>query len=118
MNPLFAFVILSLNLLHIDIRTLYILFLLSFVDQGTPSNVKSAFLEQRRDTFAGLFKGLQQDPYPVIQRVLETFWNGIWSDPKVKRTLKVGLFNEGSITQVGPLILGVVHYTGTEVIAR
>src|SRR5258705_1673706 len=35
-----------------DIRTLYITFLLSFVDVSTPSGVKTSFLEHRRDTFS------------------------------------------------------------------
>ncbi|THH13851.1 hypothetical protein EW146_g6413 [Bondarzewia mesenterica] len=40
-----------------DIRTLYILLLLSFVDTTTTTSVKAAFLEQRRDTFFGYVQG-------------------------------------------------------------
>ncbi|TFY53062.1 hypothetical protein EVJ58_g9659 [Rhodofomes roseus] len=54
-----------------DIRTLFVLILLSFVDTETQASVKSAFLEQRRDIFSSLFRGLWQDPYSVIRRVLE-----------------------------------------------
>ncbi|KAK0490295.1 ribosome 60S biogenesis N-terminal-domain-containing protein [Armillaria novae-zelandiae] len=73
-----------------DIRTLYILFLLSFV----------VFLEQHRDAFVSMFKGLSQDHYSVIRRVLEVSWAGIWSEPKLKRTLKIGVFNETTIAQL------------------
>ena len=83
-----------------DIRTYYVLFLLSFVDPSTPTTVKAAFLEQRRDTFQALFKGLAQDPYSVIRRVLEVSWTGVWCDTKLKRTLKIGLFNESTIHHV------------------
>ncbi|KAA1478653.1 hypothetical protein DENSPDRAFT_692792 [Dentipellis sp. KUC8613] len=91
----------SANMLSIpDIRTLYILFILSFVDTTTPSSIKAAFLEQRKDVFLSIFKGLIQDPYAVARKILETCWAGIWSDPKVKRTLKVNVFNEATISQI------------------
>lgn len=32
--------------------------------------------------------------------VLEACWTGIWSDNKVERTLKIGLFNENTIGRV------------------
>jgi nucleolar pre-ribosomal-associated protein 1 len=83
-----------------DIRTLYILFLLSFVQENSPSSLKTAFLEQRRDAFLSIFKGLAQDPYDVVHKVLEACWSGIWSDPKVTRTLKIGLFQEATIAHV------------------
>ncbi|KAG0699762.1 hypothetical protein DFH29DRAFT_990668 [Suillus ampliporus] len=50
-----------------------------------------------RDMFLSIFKGLSQDSYPVIRRVLEVCWVGLWSDPKVKRTVKIGLFTEVTI---------------------
>jgi nucleolar pre-ribosomal-associated protein 1 len=84
----------------VDIRTLYILFLLSFVDSSTPTAVKAAFLEQRRDTLLPVFKGLFQDSHAVVRRVLECCWTGIWCDPKIKRTAKVSLFNEQTVHQV------------------
>lgn len=83
-----------------DIRTLFILFLLSFVDGTTSSAVKTAFLEQRRDIFVLLFKGLWQDQYSLVRKVLEVCWTGLWSDQKVRKTLKVGLFNETVLSQV------------------
>jgi nucleolar pre-ribosomal-associated protein 1 len=81
-----------------DIRTLYIQFLLSFLD--SPAQTKSAFLEQRRDAFLAIFKGLFQDHYAVVKYVLETIWEGLLEDPKIKRTTKVNLFNEQTISHV------------------
>ncbi|KXN88332.1 hypothetical protein AN958_07477 [Leucoagaricus sp. SymC.cos] len=78
-----------------DIRTLYILFLISFLEGQ--AQVKSTFLEQHRDTFLAILKGLPQDHYLLIRHVLEAIWINLWSDPKIKRTTKVGLFNETSI---------------------
>lgn len=83
-----------------DIRSLFVLFLLSFVDRSSTSSVKNAFLEQRRDLFASMFKGLVQDPYPLVRKVLEILWDGMWSYSKVRRSLKVAVFNENTVTQV------------------
>ncbi|KAG2153453.1 ribosome 60S biogenesis N-terminal-domain-containing protein [Suillus bovinus] len=80
-----------------DIRTYYVFFILSFIDPETPSMVKTTFLEQQRDIFLSIFKGLSQDSYLVIRKVLEVCWTGLWSDPKVKRTMKIGLFSEITI---------------------
>ncbi|KAJ7109702.1 ribosome 60S biogenesis N-terminal-domain-containing protein [Mycena crocata] len=83
-----------------DIRTLYVLFCLSFVDQETPIQLKTMFLEQHRDTIFSIFRGLFQDPFVVIRKVLEICWAGIWLDPKIKRTLKIGLFSEMTVAQL------------------
>ncbi|KIY73323.1 hypothetical protein CYLTODRAFT_485490 [Cylindrobasidium torrendii FP15055 ss-10] len=83
-----------------DIRTVYILFLLSFIDRSSSSNTKALFLEQRRDAFLSMFKGLHQDSYIVIRHVLEISWAGLWSDAKLKRTLKVAVFNETTLIQL------------------
>ena len=83
-----------------DIRTLYILLVLSFVDSTTSSSVKAAFLEQHRDAFTSIFKGLSQDSYSLVRRVLEVCWSGLWSDQKLKRTLKVQIFSEATLSQV------------------
>ena len=84
-----------------DIRTLYILFILSFVDTTTPANLKTTFLEQRKDSLASIFKGLGRDPYPVVRLVLEKLWGGLWSDTKLKKTPKISLFNETVLSNVG-----------------
>ncbi|RPD59503.1 hypothetical protein L227DRAFT_654118 [Lentinus tigrinus ALCF2SS1-6] len=83
-----------------DIRTLYLLFILSFVDNTSPSSVKVVFLEQHRDAFTSIFKGLWQDSYSVVRRVLEVCWSGLWSDPKLKRTLKIQVFSESTLSQL------------------
>ncbi|KZT00261.1 uncharacterized protein LAESUDRAFT_688308 [Laetiporus sulphureus 93-53] len=83
-----------------DIRTLFILFLVSFVDSTTSSAEKITMLEQHRENFALLFKGLWQDRYSVVRHVLEVCWVGIWSDVKVRRTLKIALFNEALLAQL------------------
>ena len=89
-----------------DIRTLYVLFMLSFVDNTTSSSLKAIFLEQKREHIASVFKGLNQDPYSVVRRVLEICWAGIWADPRIRRTSKLGLFNESTIHQVGRVFAG------------
>lgn len=83
-----------------DIRTLYVLFIHSFVDPSASSSIKSTFLEQYRNVFQAVFKGLIQDSYSVVRRVLELCWTGIFSDSKLKRTLKVTLFNEITLSHI------------------
>ena len=87
----------------IDIRMLYVQFVLSFVDQDTSTLVKSAFLEHHRDIFLSIFKGIAQDTYQLIHKILDVCWTGIWSDPKIKRSLKITLFNESTILQVNSI---------------
>ena len=62
--------------------------------------VKATFLEQRRDNLISIFKGLSQDTYSVVRKVLEICWSGIWADVKVKRTVKISIFGENTIGQV------------------
>jgi len=76
------------------------LFILSFVDTTTPTNLKAMFLEQRKESLAAVFKGLSQDPYSVVRLVLEKLWGGLWSDTKLKKTLKISLFNETVLSHV------------------
>ncbi|KAJ6512246.1 ribosome 60S biogenesis N-terminal-domain-containing protein [Mycena vitilis] len=83
-----------------DIRTLYMLLCLSFVDQDNSTQMKTLFLEQHRDVFFSIFRGLAQDPFVVIRKVLEICWAGVWMDPKIKRTLKIGLFSEITVAQL------------------
>lgn len=82
-----------------DIRTLSVQFILSFV-AASSSYVKTTFLEQHRDIFLSVFKGLGDDPYPVIRYTLEILWTSLWQDQKVTRTLKIGLFGEKTIQHV------------------
>ncbi|KAI9448397.1 ribosome 60S biogenesis N-terminal-domain-containing protein [Lactarius indigo] len=91
----------SVNVLVVpDIRTLYVLFILSFVDSSATSSLKSSFLEQRQDAFRSILAGLDQDPYSLARRILEVAWVGIWLDPKIKRTSKVNVFNEKSLYHI------------------
>jgi hypothetical protein len=76
------------------------LLLLSFIELDTIPVVKSTFLEQHGQKFQSIFKGLVYDSYAVIKKVLEVCWSGLWSDPKVKRTAKIGIFNDMTISQV------------------
>jgi nucleolar pre-ribosomal-associated protein 1 len=75
-------------------------FILSFIGVGGSTPVKAAFLERHRDAFVSIFKGLIQDSYSVVRRVLEVCWTGIWCDPKLKRTIKIGVFNESTLSHV------------------
>lgn len=84
----------------LDIRTFYVLLLLSFVDSDSTTQIKTTFIEQHRDAFLAIFKGIAQDHYSLAKRILEVCWIGIWSDAKLKRTLKIGLFNEVTIGHV------------------
>ena len=69
-------------------------------DQDTATSIKGAFLEQRREVFSSIFKGLILDHYTIVQKVLQVCWDGIWLDPKIKRTAKLGLFSEVTVSHV------------------
>jgi nucleolar pre-ribosomal-associated protein 1 len=69
--------------------------------------LKTAFLEHHKDIFLSIFKGLAQDTYHVVLKVLEVCWRGILSDSKLKRTLKVALFSETTISHVSNALLRV-----------
>src|ERR1700733_1991628 len=83
-----------------DIRTLFILFILSYLSPTTPTSLKSVLLEEHKELFTGIFKGIMDDSYDVIRRVLEVSWDGIWCDHKLPRTVKIRLFGEGCLAHV------------------
>lgn len=87
-----------------DIRTLFITFVLGFIQPSTLHILKSTFLESQREMLLGLFKKLSEDPYALVRFVLETCWEGIWSDIKLKRTLKIGLFNVQTLSLVSAML--------------
>jgi len=91
----------------LDIRSLYILLILSFVDDSAASSVKTSFLEQRHDIFRSIFGGIDQDPYTLARKILEVAWTGIWLDPKIKRTVKVNVFNEACLHLVRRISLAL-----------
>jgi len=70
------------------------------VDDSAASSVKSSFLEQRHEIFRSIFSGFDQDPYSLARTILEVAWTGIWLDPKIKKTVKVNVFNEASLHHV------------------
>lgn len=83
-----------------DIRTLFILFILSFASASSPTPVKAAMLEDHKDMFTSIFKGINEDSHEVLRRVLEVCWDGVWCDGKISRTAKIRLFGEGTLNQV------------------
>jgi nucleolar pre-ribosomal-associated protein 1 len=70
------------------------------VDSSSPSALKAAFLERHVDALRGIFKGLAADPSRVVRVVFERLWEGVWEDARLKRTLKIALFNEMAVAQV------------------
>ena len=70
------------------------------MDADNATQTKTTFIEQHRDAFVAIFKGIGQDHYSLARRILEVCWAGIWLDAKLKRTLKIGLFNEATIGHV------------------
>ncbi|CCA67773.1 hypothetical protein PIIN_01597 [Serendipita indica DSM 11827] len=86
-----------------DIRTLYIMFLLSFVRSSVAPTIKATFLETQREIFLAIFKRISEDPYPLVKTILEVSWEGIWRDNKIKRTVKIGLFGEQVLSQLTKL---------------
>ncbi|KZT38705.1 hypothetical protein SISSUDRAFT_1061745 [Sistotremastrum suecicum HHB10207 ss-3] len=83
-----------------DIRTLYIKFILSFVSPSSSTSIKSSLLEHHSDALSAIFKGLMEDPYDVARWILESCWEGIWMDAKLKRTLKLGAFHNNVLLQI------------------
>jgi hypothetical protein len=83
----------------IDIRTLYVRLILSFLEPTVPSSIKSTFLVHK-DVFTGIFKDISRDHYTVIEEILQVSWKGLWGDQKIRRTTKVGLFGEWTLQQV------------------
>lgn len=98
---LYPWAFLHVNLhLHLDIRSLYVSFLLGFLGVESPTQIKTIFLEQHKDAVLAIFKGIADDHYSLARKILEVSWVGIWEDNKIKRTLKVGLFNEITVGHV------------------
>ncbi|EAU82375.1 hypothetical protein CC1G_06685 [Coprinopsis cinerea okayama7 len=83
-----------------DIRTAYIVFLLSFlsnsVDSRVSSQTKTTFLSTpaSASAFHPIFKTLHSDHATVIKRVLEVAWEGVWCDIRISRTLKISVFGD------------------------
>ncbi|PWY98329.1 hypothetical protein BCV70DRAFT_238879 [Testicularia cyperi] len=77
-----------------DIRTLYILFLLSFLQQTYSSSLKTRLLDLGRDFLPAMLKGLPQDPADVVQIILLHLHEDLVKDERISRTKKVEFWNE------------------------
>ncbi|KAJ1598469.1 hypothetical protein NDA14_001308 [Ustilago hordei] len=77
-----------------DIRTLYILFLLSFLQQSYSHTLKLRLLDLGRDFLPGILKGLPQDPPDVVQTVLLHLHEDLVKDQRIPRSKKVEFWNE------------------------
>ncbi|PWN48866.1 hypothetical protein IE53DRAFT_388932 [Violaceomyces palustris] len=84
----------EVNLQRPDIRTLYILFLLSFLSQTYSTSLKISMLELGREFLPNTLKGLVQDPADVVEHVLVVLHEDLVRDEKVPRSKKVGFWNE------------------------
>ncbi len=77
-----------------DIRTLYILFLLSFLQQSYSHTLKLRLLDLGRDFLPAVLKGLPQDPPDVVQTILLHLHEDLVKDQKIPRSKKVEFWNE------------------------
>ncbi|EIW81785.1 hypothetical protein CONPUDRAFT_143472 [Coniophora puteana RWD-64-598 SS2] len=80
-----------------DIRTLYVLFLLSFVSS---SSTRVVFLGAQRFHLASIFKGLPTDPLPLVVRVCERLWTGLCCDARIGAGARVGVFGVKEIGEI------------------
>ena len=90
------------------------------MNADSPTQIKTTFIEQHRNAFVAIFKGIGQDHYTLARKILEVCWTGIWSDAKLKRTLKIGLFNEVTIGHVhisfSEFISSLIVYSADQII--
>ncbi|SPO32492.1 related to URB1 - nucleolar protein required for the normal accumulation of 25S and 5.8S rRNAs [Ustilago trichophora] len=77
-----------------DIRTLYILFLLSFLQQSYSHALKLRLLDLGRDFLPAILKGLPQDPPDVVQTILLHLHEDLVKDQRIPRSKKVEFWNE------------------------
>ncbi|KAI8916775.1 ribosome 60S biogenesis N-terminal-domain-containing protein [Powellomyces hirtus] len=91
-----------------DIRSLYVKFLLCFLEQGD-ALVKKVMLETK-DLLSSIFKGLADDTYQTVDYVLSTFRRYVVDDANMKRTAKIAFFNNYILEQLTRL------YTKTDVL--
>ncbi|TKY84642.1 hypothetical protein EX895_006544 [Sporisorium graminicola] len=77
-----------------DIRTLYILFLLSFLQQSYSHTLKLRLLDLGRDFLPAILKGLPQDPPDVVQTILLHLHDDLVNDTRIPRSKKVEFWNE------------------------
>ncbi|KAF8331396.1 ribosome 60S biogenesis N-terminal-domain-containing protein [Cantharellus anzutake] len=83
-----------------DPRTSFILFMLTFLTPETRTSTKGVFLLRHQEIFAQIFEGLHEDPYEVVQKVLEVAWEGIWRDVELSKHFKLQAFGREVLLQI------------------
>jgi nucleolar pre-ribosomal-associated protein 1 len=83
-----------------DIRTLTLMYILSFISTDSLPSLKIHFLTNHSATFSSIFKELFNDSYDVVRFVLETCWTSIWADVRISRSLKISVFSENTVAHV------------------
>ncbi|KAI9140640.1 ribosome 60S biogenesis N-terminal-domain-containing protein [Paraphysoderma sedebokerense] len=84
-----------------DVRSVYINFVLSFLEYGD-SLTKKQILEMK-DIMGGILKGLARDSSETVSRVLQVLLNDIIRDSDLSRTVKVNFFNHWVLEQLATL---------------
>ncbi|KAJ3148549.1 hypothetical protein HDU89_004646 [Geranomyces variabilis] len=84
-----------------DIRSLYVQFLLAFLENGD-AVIKKVMLETK-DLLSAIFKGLIEDSFETVARVLSTFKKYVVDDSNLARTLKISFFNHYILEQITKL---------------
>ncbi|KAJ3178488.1 hypothetical protein HDU87_003562 [Geranomyces variabilis] len=84
-----------------DIRSLYVQFLLAFLENGD-AVIKKVMLETK-DLLSAIFKGLTEDSFETVDRVLSTFKRCVVDDSNLARTLKISFFNHYILEQITKL---------------
>ncbi|KAJ3158556.1 hypothetical protein HDU86_002781 [Geranomyces michiganensis] len=90
-----------------DIRSLYVQFLLAFLKNGN-GMIKKVMLETK-DLLSSIFKGLIEDSYETVDRVLSAFKDHVVDDPNLARTVKITFFNQYILEQAGYMKSRVFH---------
>ncbi|KAJ3019834.1 hypothetical protein HKX48_001709 [Thoreauomyces humboldtii] len=84
-----------------DIRSLYIRFLLSFLEQG--DGVVKKFMLETKDLLGAIFKGMSEDSYEEVDYILSTLKRTVVDDASLKRTTKIAFFNNYVLEQISRL---------------
>ncbi|KAI9093463.1 ribosome 60S biogenesis N-terminal-domain-containing protein [Phlyctochytrium arcticum] len=84
-----------------DVRTLYIRFLLSFMQKG--NSIVKRFIMEAKDTLGSIFKGLYADSEEFVEHTLRTLQHSIVDDPTLPRSAKTAFFNNYVLEQIAKL---------------
>ncbi|TPX36788.1 hypothetical protein SeMB42_g07051 [Synchytrium endobioticum] len=91
-----------------DVRTLYIEFILAFLEHGD-GTVKKAILETK-DLVSSIVKVLSTDSYQMVDHVLTVFRRDLFDSKDIPRSVKTAFFNNHILEQLSKL------YTRKEII--